>query len=256
MAWIESHQDIETHPKTLDLMTFMGWELDMAVSKLHRFWWWCLRYAEDGDLRKHNDDRLARAVALNGGDEAKRFVEAMVKARWLDREPYFRVHNWWKYAGRLLQIRYKHDPEKWRKVRALYSGDLDDNPPKNGSKGDTTKPDLTNQDQPNQTKTTHTVGAVFEELWEAYPVKDGKKSALRHFQASVKTPEDVERIRRALKNYLGSDKVKRGFVKNGHTWFNNWQDWENYVEKGGQNGTARELGQAEHKPGKYSHLAD
>ncbi len=68
----------------------------------------------------------------------------------------------------------------------------------------------------------------FNEIWEAYPNKDGRKAAERHFHASVKTPKDFEDIKCALKNYLSSDKVQRGFVKNGSTWFNNWRDWVNY----------------------------
>lgn len=158
MAWIESHQDIETHPKTLDLMAFMEWDLDKTIGKLHRFWWWCLKYAEDGDLRKHNDDRLAQAVGVSPGESSKRFIEAMVRACWLDREPYFRVHDWWEYAGMLLQIRYKHDSKKWKKVRSFYVGKT-----KNGSSNSSNNSTPTNQtnqpDQPNQTN--HTKGRGF-----------------------------------------------------------------------------------------------
>ena len=150
MAWIESHQEIEKHPKTLDLMADLGLDVDQAIGKIHRLWWWCLSYAEDGDLRKHNDDRLGQAVGVLPGEPSKQFVAAMVKARWLDREPYFRVHNWWDYAGMLLQIRYKHDPKKWWKVRALYVGKRK-NGCMNGSNNTTpTKP--TKPTKPNQTE--------------------------------------------------------------------------------------------------------
>lgn len=65
----------------------------------------------------------------------------------------------------------------------------------------------------------------FERLWKEYPSKDGKKEAFRHFRASVKTEGDLEAIGKALQNYLASERVKKGYVKNGSTWFNNWQDW-------------------------------
>ncbi len=65
----------------------------------------------------------------------------------------------------------------------------------------------------------------FESLWLSYPKRDGKKDALRHFNASVKTEEDFINIKKALGNYLLSDTVKNGFIKNGSTWFNNWRDW-------------------------------
>ena len=65
----------------------------------------------------------------------------------------------------------------------------------------------------------------FKEIWTKYPNKDGKKSAERHFKTSVKTQEDWDNINKALQNYLNSENMKKGFVKNGSTWFNNWQDW-------------------------------
>lgn len=67
----------------------------------------------------------------------------------------------------------------------------------------------------------------FQSVWATYPNKDGRKEALRHFLATVKTEDDLARIRKALDSYLKSRPVANGFVKNGSTWFNNWQDWEN-----------------------------
>ena len=67
----------------------------------------------------------------------------------------------------------------------------------------------------------------FEELWEVYPKKDGKKAALRHYLASVKTDADLERINAALGSYLIHVKeTDPKFIKNGSTWFHNWEDWE------------------------------
>jgi uncharacterized protein YdaU (DUF1376 family) len=68
----------------------------------------------------------------------------------------------------------------------------------------------------------------FDEVWSLYPNKDGRKAAERSFKASVKTPKDFEDIKVALQNYLTSDKVQRGYVKNGSTWFNNWRDFIDY----------------------------
>lgn len=71
----------------------------------------------------------------------------------------------------------------------------------------------------------------FETVWNLYPSKTGKKEAIRHFNASVKSDKDRQDIRIALKNYLESDRVNNGYVLNGSTWFNNWRDWINYTEK-------------------------
>ncbi|MDD5551490.1 MAG: hypothetical protein PHS34_09535 [Candidatus Omnitrophica bacterium] len=67
----------------------------------------------------------------------------------------------------------------------------------------------------------------FESLWKRYPKRLGKKEALRHFRATVKTDEDWQNINKALDNYLQSKNVKENtqFIQHGSTWFNNWQDW-------------------------------
>ena len=68
----------------------------------------------------------------------------------------------------------------------------------------------------------------FDDLWSIYPRKDGKKGALSHYNASVKTKEDMEHIDFALGAYLAYIKreaVELKFIKKGETWFNNWQDW-------------------------------
>lgn len=120
MSWIESHSDMADHPKTLDLMGMMAWDLDTALGKIHRFLWWVQKYAEDGDLRKHNDDRLGRSVGMAGGEASSRFVEAMVSAGWIEKDPYMRVRNWWDYAKYYLMAKHKRHPEVWKMVRNSY----------------------------------------------------------------------------------------------------------------------------------------
>lgn len=67
----------------------------------------------------------------------------------------------------------------------------------------------------------------FDMIWEQYPNRTGKKAAERHFFASVKKGTDLQLIWEALANYLISDKVMKGFIQNGSTWFNDWQSWVN-----------------------------
>ena len=71
----------------------------------------------------------------------------------------------------------------------------------------------------------------FNEIWQKYPSKVGKKEAERHFKGSVKSEEDWRNINNALNNYLKSARVKRGYIQNGSTWFNDWQSWIEYTEK-------------------------
>lgn len=65
----------------------------------------------------------------------------------------------------------------------------------------------------------------FEEVWSMYPEKSGKKQAEKHFNQTVKTPDDFESLKIAIKNYLQSPKPMAGFIKNGSTFFNDWRPW-------------------------------
>lgn len=65
----------------------------------------------------------------------------------------------------------------------------------------------------------------FDDIWNLYPNRMGKKESLRHFRATVKTTEDLEAIRAALGNYKRSEKVTKGFIQGGSRWFNDWQSW-------------------------------
>lgn len=121
MAWIESHQALEKHPKVYELMSLTGWDLDTAIGKLHRFWWWCVDYAEDGDLRKYSPEVIGRAMGLEG-EKATQIVSIMVKAKWIDEIPYLRVHDWWDYIGLFLQRKYgEKKKDKWQHIQKLYS---------------------------------------------------------------------------------------------------------------------------------------
>lgn len=81
-----------------------------------------------------------------------------------------------------------------------------------------------------KTEKTFNQDKAFEEIWEQYPCKDGKKPAKKHFLATVLTEDDYSRIQKSLNNYLNSSKVKNGYIKNGSTWFNQWGDFEHWTE--------------------------
>lgn len=154
MAWIESHQKLKDDPRLFDVMAGMNWTKAEAIGRLHMFWWWCVDHAETGDLRSFNDTHLALAVELNPSEGAA-FKAAMVKAGFIEKEPYFRLHNWWRFTGRFLQARYKNkDQNRWQNVRDSY----DSNSSKNGSSNcssnssSTVPPNLTvpNLTEPNE----------------------------------------------------------------------------------------------------------
>jgi hypothetical protein len=115
MAWIESHQELPRHPKTKKLARLLGIEVFSAVGLLHMLWYWCLDYAQDGNLGKH--DAYEIADALGWQKDPDELFAAFISSGYIDVDGNVRrVHNWEKYGGRLLALR-RHNAEKQRKFR-------------------------------------------------------------------------------------------------------------------------------------------
>ena len=119
MAWIESHQGLLHHPKTRRLTILMDWSQWETVGRLQSFWWWCMEYAEDGDLRNFEISEIGEAAGVPA-ELSQQFVDAMKATDWLDTSPYLRVHNWWRYAGPFLRSRHRQQPAVWKRVKQLY----------------------------------------------------------------------------------------------------------------------------------------
>jgi hypothetical protein len=117
--WLPIHDTLLTHPKLFRLMRLMELDSDHAIAALLRFWWWCLDYAPDGDLRRYSSTELGAAAGFSG-DQADLFPVAMLRAGFLDETPYFRVHDWWDYAGPLFRAKHKRQPQVWKRIRDLY----------------------------------------------------------------------------------------------------------------------------------------
>lgn len=187
MAWIESHQELERHPKRISLGSLMGWDKYQTIGRLHAFWWWCVDYSLDGDLSRFNDSQIAEAVGLDPS-QSKQFVEAMVESGWIDREPYLRVHDWWDYVGNFLQRKYKSYPSTWKKVKDKYYQTTD----KRRSKLPTNSgaPNLT---RPNKTRTKPklTNNNLASETSSLADEKDGLNYFINLFKPVNQNLEDI-----------------------------------------------------------------
>jgi hypothetical protein len=107
MAWIESHQALERHTKTLGLRKHVGWNLNETIGFLHRFWWWALDAAPDGVVTEICEPGVcgdAFGLASDKGDKA---IEGMLKVGWLDRldDNTIIIHNHDKYRDRISESR-------------------------------------------------------------------------------------------------------------------------------------------------------
>lgn len=173
MPWIESHQDLRDHPKTVRFRRRLGVPLPTAIGHLHMLWWWALSYADDGDLSQHEDDVIAEACGFEG--DASAFVEALVYAGFLDEDR--RVHDWDDYAGRLVEKR-EANAQRMRQARAArrarISGERAENVQRTSDERapdvrglpDRTQPDRT---QPDRTPTPQPPPATQREGESALP---------------------------------------------------------------------------------------
>lgn len=146
MAWIESHQGLERHPKLLTLATKLNTDRYGAIGRLHCLWYWCLEYAPDGDLRKFDSQTIEKACDIP--------LETLASCNFVDCKPFLRIHDWWDYAGRFIQNKFKNYPKKWMQIKKLYKG----------SPRGTPKGDPKTVDQPYQ-PTNHTY-TDFLQVWE------------------------------------------------------------------------------------------
>lgn len=100
MAWIESHEDLHTHPKVFELMTALNADLPTTIGVLHLLWHFTMKFAwKNGDLSKFTSDAIAKFV---GWKDGKSLVLALQKSGWLDE---MKVHDWMDYAGKIVRDR-------------------------------------------------------------------------------------------------------------------------------------------------------
>jgi len=72
----------------------------------------------------------------------------------------------------------------------------------------------------------------FASVWDLYPKKLGKKESLGHFNTTVTTDVDYRNIIKAVKKYneyVKKSNIPHKYIKSGGSWFNNWDDWIDYV---------------------------
>lgn len=123
MAYIESHQEVDDHPKTRKAARLLGIGIPQMVGHLHIFWHWAFDYAPDGDVTDYPPEDLADGARWEG--DPALFVQALIdcriskdKAGYLERTDDGRLllHDWREYGGKLIAKR-QADAERKRADR-------------------------------------------------------------------------------------------------------------------------------------------
>ena len=227
MADLNLDLDYFTHPKTMRLIGLLGRGAEVLPIRL---WCWCAKYhAESGELSGYSAQEIESCVGWWGKEG--QLVEALVKVGFLERKgKTYLVHDWRNHQGHISALRsraQKAAHTRWNKLKGEDVGNAPSIAQASSKQcsNDTIPTNHTIPEEPKHSPPKYSF--LFESIWDSYPVRSGKKAACRHFTASVKTDQDVSNIQKALANYLASGNVKRGYIKNGSTWFNEWQDWIN-----------------------------
>lgn len=114
--WIEVHQEMSRHPKTLALAQALKISRREAVGLLIDLWTWGLSCADEtGFLRVTSPDGIAMAMDWPLR-QAGKLVDALVSCGWIDqRGSSYSLHDWEDYTSRLSDKR--RDAERKRNAR-------------------------------------------------------------------------------------------------------------------------------------------
>lgn len=116
MAWIESHQTLRNHPKLTMLSEKLGITKAQAIGHLQMLWWWCIDYADDGQIDTYSPIQIASACDWQGN--AGELIQALADSGFIDRDP-LRVHDWLDFCGDLIKKRLEYRKAKHRRTKRL-----------------------------------------------------------------------------------------------------------------------------------------
>ncbi len=104
--WIELHQEMPRHPKTLDLAQALKMSRRETVGLLVDLWTWGLHCADEhGRLKGVTAEGIAMALDWPIR-QARKLVDALAACGWIDgQEKDYRLHDWPDYTSILSEKR-------------------------------------------------------------------------------------------------------------------------------------------------------
>lgn len=118
MAWIESHQSLRNHRKTLRMARYLSANAIEVIGSLHCLWWWALDSAPSGFIPSQDVAIIGEAASWPGPPDV--YCQALIKAGFLDEvEGGYQLHDWPDYAGKLVDRRVRN-AEQMRRARAAH----------------------------------------------------------------------------------------------------------------------------------------
>lgn len=222
MAWIELHDGVWEHHKTLKLRAALDITLVETVGHLLSLWHFTLRNSVDeGDLENWGEDGIEHAARWEGA--AGKFIKALRGVGLLDG---FKVHDWTDFTLHYHSYLQRQDRIKaqvrdrvreWRQRQNKIS-----NATVTRCNAETIPTIPTNNN-------LHQTNSAFDAFWSAYPRKIGKQAALKAWKRVKPGLASVDKILKAVTAQKQSDQWTRDngqFIPHPSTWLNQgrWDD--------------------------------
>lgn len=116
MVWIELHQSLIKHKKTLKAARRLGISKAAMIGHLATLWCWALDNSPTGSLCDCDPDVIADACEYDG--DPGHLLAVLIEVGFIDNQDgSLFLHDWHDYAGKLVASRIKN-AERMRKARA------------------------------------------------------------------------------------------------------------------------------------------
>lgn len=255
--WIESDQKLRAHPKVRRAARMLDVHQAQVIGHLHCLWWWALDHALDGDVSAFDALDLAEAADWPGDPDT--FVKVLLECGPGDRAGFLEARGDRLYlddwAHRTEHLRRRREASaaahhaRWHEARGIVEPGCDlCEPDANAVR---THPDRTaeplpeqctepNRTQPHHTDPTPSSTDVdqdepeddrFEEFWEAWPRRNGKKLAKGKARQQWRTkvaPDERERAIRGAHHYRQTSDAGLAGAMDAFRWLRDrsWPDWQ------------------------------
>lgn len=200
MAWIEVHQTLPTHRKTIEAAAILDIPPVQMIGHLICLWLWALDNAPDGVMytsRNALRNKMVANVSQWDGDPDA-FVDALVESGFLNEiDDALELHDWYDYAGKLMETR-KANRERQRRYRESKK-QQETNAERNANvtrdvtvtKSERHAPTVPNPTVPNSTIDSNSVAKRFDD--DSIPMKLAMhlKKEILNQDPSTKVPDDL-----------------------------------------------------------------
>ena len=106
MAWLEIHQTLPAHRKTLAAADALDMHPAHFMGHIITFWLWALDNVPDGNLDEVSARMIARAAQWEGDPDT--LLNTLIEVGFIDQDDDgLAIHDWYDYAGKLMEQRQK-----------------------------------------------------------------------------------------------------------------------------------------------------